>query len=134
MKLRTLFILLTLMLGLVVALLVLYKPKIDGVYVGRAKDMPMGANTQITVVLKQVRDSVTGELTMGPEMVGGGSLVGHRDGKYVHFVTTNSEGYQMTWSGYWDRQYFEGEYMLGTKDAPGLGFGTPMGLWGVIKE
>jgi hypothetical protein len=49
-------------------------------------------------------------------------------------VTTNSEGYQMTWSGYWDRSYLEGEYMLGTKEAPGLGFGTPMGLWGVIKQ
>lgn len=134
MKLRTFFILFGLMLGFVVALLVFYEPKVDGIYKGRAQDTPAGAVTHITLVLKQQGDQLTGELRMGPEMKGGGLLTGSRDGKYVHFVTTDDQGYQMTWSGYWVRVYLEGEYMLGTKENPGLGFGTPMGGWSVTRQ
>jgi len=93
------------------ALFTACRPEIKGPYRGIANNRTGNVSADIYLVLNETGPVVTGTMYLGSALTGGGNLSGRRDGNEVTFVTHDSLGGRITWTGKVGRRSIEGSYV-----------------------
>jgi len=90
--------------------------KIDGNYSGLLRNDSYGIEADVFISLSERDGFVSGTMTIGAPLNGGGSFRGKRDGNFVQFTTNDGAIGQITWIGEVDRRTLGGTYVANPGD------------------
>ena len=113
-----------------------WMPKnVSGTYVGNCQNLTFQKQANITIVLNQDKNAITGNLFLSGELGGGGALVGQIQGNTISFTTTDPLIGKLFWTGTVSGRNIKGAYHVDTTFLATLITGTEgqQGSWTVTR-
>lgn len=109
--------------------------KVDGSYHGALKNQSYDITADLFISLKESDGIVTGRMTIGAPLHGGGQIMGRRSGENIEFATGDSAGGRIAWIGTIKGRKIEGIYVV---EPAGLnvlinGQDKQQGIWAVSR-
>lgn len=86
--------------------------KADGSYRGLVQNQSHGVRADLFLTLRDSSGIVTGNMTIGAPLYGGGAVMGRRDGSDIQFTTGDGAGGTITWIGEVSGRRIEGHYVV----------------------
>jgi len=111
------------------------RPSVEGTYKGGVLNQSHGVSADLYITLTEYNETLSGNMTIGAPLNGGGSVSGRRDGKQIQFVTSDSNGGRISWYGEVSGRQIEGQYVVepGGLGAFLAGAEKQQGVWRVKR-
>ncbi len=111
-------------------------PKLTGSYQGAVLNQSYNINADLFITFQEVNGLVTGSMTIGAPLYGGGPISGRRDGSDLQFTTGDGNGGSIVWIGRVGSQRVEGTYIVepSTLSTVVAGAEKQQGVWSVVPR
>lgn len=108
---------------------------VSGTYVGTCQNLTFQKQANITLILDQDKNTISGRLSLSGELGGDGPLSGQVDGSTISFTTSDPLIGKLFWTGTISGRHIKGTYHVDTNLLNTLITGTKsqQGSWAVAK-
>lgn len=110
-------------------------PKVKGSYQGVVRNQSHSIDADLFLTLNEGAGFVSGTMTIGAPLSGGGTLSGSLQGKRIQFTTSDGAGGRIVWIGEVSGRSIKGSYVVepGTMSTLFVGAQKEQGLWAVRR-
>jgi hypothetical protein len=118
-----------------VLLLTACAPKVKGSYQGVVRNQSYGIDADVFLTLHEGAGFVSGTMTIGAPLSGGGTVSGTLQGKRIQFTTSDGAGGRIIWIGEVSGRTMKGSYIVepGAMSTLFAGAQKEQGLWVVRR-
>ena len=110
-------------------------PKAEGSYAGGVRNQSYGVEASLFLKLQDRDGLITGTMTIGAPLFGGGDVFGRRDGKNIQFTTSDASGGRIVWIGQVNGAQIDGDYVVEPNGMAQVlvGADKQQGIWAVKR-
>lgn len=110
-------------------------PNVKGSYRGVVRNLSHGIDADLFITLDEKAGMLTGTMTIGEQLGGGGYISGSLKGKHLQFTTSDGSGGRIVWIGEVSGGTIKGDYVVepGAMTTLLVGAQKEQGVWAVKR-